>query len=93
MNDVLDDPESKTLVQLIMSKLLSKHPYVEYSDLSAPPPATKARKKSKKSLQATYDVVNNNTSDEYEIDAQYQALPNSKKSTDYKGIYPAGGKF
>ena len=31
LNPVLDDPESKTLVQLIMSKLLSRHPYVEYS--------------------------------------------------------------
>ena len=31
VNPVLDDPESKTLVQLIMSKLLSRHPYVEYS--------------------------------------------------------------
>ena len=85
VNDVLDDPESKTLVQLIMSKLLSKHPYVEYSDLSAPPPLAKSRKKPKKSLQATYDVINNNTSNEYEIDAQYQVLPNSKKSTDNKG--------
>ena len=40
----------------------------------------KTRKKSKKSLQSTFDVVRQNSSDEYEIDAQYQALPNSKKT-------------
>ena len=96
VNAILDDPESKTLVQLIMSKLLSRHPYVEYTDITLPPTSSntnnKQRRKSKikQQLQATFDVKNN-SSDEYDIDTQFQELPSSKKTREsvsqLQGLY------
>ena len=82
--------ESKTLIQLLMTKLLTSHPNAEYLDLSGVSEtdqlgATKTiskkvqRKSPKKVLNVLKGLKTDESDGDFNIDDQYQELPSRKE--------------
>ena len=78
--------ESKTLIQLLMTKLLTAHPNAEYLDISGLSEtdlaATKilSKKVKKKVPKASKELKTDESDGDFNIDDQYQELPNLNPS-------------
>ena len=76
--------ESKTLIQLLMTKLLTSHPNAEYLDLSgvsetdlgATKTISKKIQRKKKVLNVPKGLKTDESDGDFNIDDQYQELPN-----------------
>ena len=76
--------ESKTLIQLLMTKLLTSHPNAEYLDLSGVSEtdlgATKTIfQRKKKVLNVPKGLKTDESDGDFNIDDQYQELPNHSR--------------
>merc|ERR1719259_48834 len=86
-NPVLQTMESKTLIQLLMTKLLTSHPNAEYLDLSgvsetdlgATKTISKKVQRKKKVLNVPKGLKTDESDGDFNIDDQYQELPNHSK--------------
>lgn len=86
-NPVLQTMESKTLIQLLMTKLLTSHPNAEYLDLSgvsetdlgATKTISKKTQRKKKVLNVPKGLKTDESDGDFNIDDQYQELPNHSR--------------
>merc|ERR1712131_488333 len=86
-NPVLQTMESKTLIQLLMTKLLTSHPNAEYLDLSgvsetdlgATKTISKKIQRKKKVLNVPKGLRTDESDGDFNIDDQYQELPNHSR--------------
>jgi len=83
-NPILQTMESKTLIQLLMTKLLTSHPNAEYLDLSGVSETDLGATKTistkkvprKKVLNVPKGLKTDESDGDFNIDDQYQELPN-----------------